>query len=752
MAITRATNLAGLGTVFDALTDGGGLSISGLSTFTDLNITGVSTHDGVSYFTNNVFIDLTGGSSVDAVRINQSGTGNALLIEDQSRPDSSPFVIDTNGDVGIGTTIFSSGVRLSVLESDSTTYTTTSYGRNIELTNGSPGGYSGISFVSEPTGGGNAGRSSIISYCDSAGNSNLVFGVRKDSTAVERVRISSDGYIGVNTAIPGAPFEIRTTDQNPEAIKLYHSVFNSGSSQWGIDFMRDTNYGVRKKSATIKASRDGATATSLIFATSPSDDGTSPELERLRINYDGKVGIGSTNPSSASLVVENPNATDDTFNTLLRLSAQDVTLSDLDSEVRLDIKISPSSLDTANRKASLQVTNGVGDPYRFLLNPSGGRVGINTDDPSATLTLGNVGGDGPTLQLRRDGSNEWFFNVSSTGSNLNFRSGSNVDDNNRVVFASNGNVGIGSDIPAQTLDVRSNDTRFNLTSDGSGQTVGMTLKGGASDGFTYNFIESVSNVDSQNWYIGGAGVANNFAIKTGGTERLRINSSGRIGVGTDTIFGENKVTVIGDATTVGAVAIGGSVSLGSGLKASVWDGAKSSYATNGGLDIYVGNGSHALTVWDDNVSIKPRFEVTRNGIVHQYFQPAFYARKTTGQTLTTTPTTIVYSTEDYDVASNYNNGTYRFTAPADGRYYIHAHYLPNSLGAGGPSLSFTVYVNGSGVNGANDSLFSEAERQTRSIDVILSLSESDYVEIKGSCSSGTHGVDNSGVFCGVKVG
>jgi len=40
MAITRATNIAGLGTVFDALTDGGGLSISGLSTFTDLNVTG----------------------------------------------------------------------------------------------------------------------------------------------------------------------------------------------------------------------------------------------------------------------------------------------------------------------------------------------------------------------------------------------------------------------------------------------------------------------------------------------------------------------------------------------------------------------------------------------------------------------------------------------------------------------------------------------------------------------------------------
>jgi len=49
MAITRATNLAGLGTVFDSLTDGGGLSISGISTFTDLNVTRVNV-TGVSTF------------------------------------------------------------------------------------------------------------------------------------------------------------------------------------------------------------------------------------------------------------------------------------------------------------------------------------------------------------------------------------------------------------------------------------------------------------------------------------------------------------------------------------------------------------------------------------------------------------------------------------------------------------------------------------------------------------------------------
>jgi hypothetical protein len=42
-------------------------------------------------------------SSSDAVRITQTGTGKSLSVEDSTNPDSTPFVVDTNGSVGIGT-------------------------------------------------------------------------------------------------------------------------------------------------------------------------------------------------------------------------------------------------------------------------------------------------------------------------------------------------------------------------------------------------------------------------------------------------------------------------------------------------------------------------------------------------------------------------------------------------------------------------------------------------------------------------
>jgi hypothetical protein len=50
-------------------------------------------------------VSVIGSSSIDLVRITQTGTGNAFVVEDSTTPDVSPFVIDNMGRVGIGKTI-----------------------------------------------------------------------------------------------------------------------------------------------------------------------------------------------------------------------------------------------------------------------------------------------------------------------------------------------------------------------------------------------------------------------------------------------------------------------------------------------------------------------------------------------------------------------------------------------------------------------------------------------------------------------
>jgi len=57
---------------------------------------------GTTTLSGNQIISVTDNSNA-ALRITQLGTGNALLVEDSSNPDSSPFVIDASGNVGIGT-------------------------------------------------------------------------------------------------------------------------------------------------------------------------------------------------------------------------------------------------------------------------------------------------------------------------------------------------------------------------------------------------------------------------------------------------------------------------------------------------------------------------------------------------------------------------------------------------------------------------------------------------------------------------
>jgi hypothetical protein len=42
---------------------------------------------------------VSGSSTTPLVRITQTGTGNALLVEDSTNPDSSPFVVDASGNV-----------------------------------------------------------------------------------------------------------------------------------------------------------------------------------------------------------------------------------------------------------------------------------------------------------------------------------------------------------------------------------------------------------------------------------------------------------------------------------------------------------------------------------------------------------------------------------------------------------------------------------------------------------------------------
>ena len=66
-------------------------------------VTGIASATGFAGTYSGNLAVFSGNSTDNIVRITQTGTGNALLVEDSANPDTTPFVITGIGSVGIGT-------------------------------------------------------------------------------------------------------------------------------------------------------------------------------------------------------------------------------------------------------------------------------------------------------------------------------------------------------------------------------------------------------------------------------------------------------------------------------------------------------------------------------------------------------------------------------------------------------------------------------------------------------------------------
>jgi hypothetical protein len=227
------------------------------------------TASGTTTLSGNQIISVTDNSNA-ALRITQLGTGNALLVEDSTNPDSSPFVIDASGNVGIGT---SSPGQLLTLNSAlgsgflSLTSSTTPTG-DARLFGIGVGSVTDtlkarIQFQSSTTWTDGVSTPTYISFLTTASSS---------TTATERIRIDSSGNVGIGTSSPSTKLDtvgtyrlqLRTDDAVPE---------------------------IRALTANGAAFKElGLNGLDLRFITS--------NTERMRIDSSGNVGIGTSSPTS----------------------------------------------------------------------------------------------------------------------------------------------------------------------------------------------------------------------------------------------------------------------------------------------------------------------------------------------------------------------------------------------------------------------------------------------------------------------
>ena len=185
-----------------------------------------------------------------------------------------------------------------------------------------------------------------------------------------------------------------------------------------------------------------------------------------------------------------------------------------------------SSASTLSYSSTSGLTvNGITQAYNTNLYNVDGTLSSYASNNSVYLN-GNAGG---ALQLRGDG----------TGSQqIVLRGGSssyisiNTASAEAMRIDSSGNVGIGTSSPSSKLEVSSaTDTYLKITS--TGDATGQLVLQGAGVNSAYNAITSNrSDTSAQQWKIGGVADAQTLPFFTGTSERMRIDSSGNVGIGT----------------------------------------------------------------------------------------------------------------------------------------------------------------------------------------------------------------------------
>jgi hypothetical protein len=192
--------------------------------------------------------------------------------------------------------------------------------------------------------------------------------------------------------------------------------------------------------------------------------------------------------------------------------------------------------------------DGTGTSYNLVLQPSGGNVGIGTSSPATKLQVNFGDSAGNLVNLVGDGATAGSAiatNWNTGGSYFDIRLGGTTSAYTKLRIDSSGNVGIGTTSPDLRLDVtRSGDGDIAVF-----QTTGnhgVVLSAPSSTTLQIASKQGSKNLDL--W-------ANTLSFSAGSAERMRIDSSGNVGIGTtatalfNSVGGSTKLAVTGSSAS-----------------------------------------------------------------------------------------------------------------------------------------------------------------------------------------------------------
>ena len=280
--------------------------------------------------------------------------------------------------------------------------------------------------------------------------------------------------------------------------------------------------------AAIEYGRFTATGNFGIGTTSPSE----------RLDVDGKANIRSTLYAYNGVLGSNDNAT--SKGQMLNYAILKLKPSQQNSGT-----LAFAQVDTGN-SIGMQFTNGAGTAdWDISMQPFGGRVGIGDVSPSYTLDVAGTGRFTNNLystSTSEDAIKSRFISGAASGSTsdgtlyLQYSKSQNVSIGETSTGGLHvaGNVGIGTTSPAQKLEVNGGssypDIRISAT------------------GLTSRYLEIGMDSAVQH-SIGAFGAGTYLTFKTVGTDRMVIDASGNVGIGTASP--STKLHVYGDLSVGG---------------------------------------------------------------------------------------------------------------------------------------------------------------------------------------------------------
>jgi len=291
---------------------------------------------------------------------------------------------------------------------------------------------------------------------------------------------------------------------------------------------------------------------------------------------------------------------------------------------------------------------------------------------------------------------------------------------------SSGDVGIGTTSPSSFYSGANN---F-VVGDGSGAT-GMSIFSGTTDTGRIYFADGTSGAELYAGYVEYSHNINKMQFGTNGGTKAVIDSSGNVGIGTNS----PSFPLTTYRSSAGTIA--------------EFRSADGTY--NPRFSIYGdSSGTHLHHTWSSSAGnlifevggsagTNEKMRIDDSGRVTMPYQPAFSA---TNPGINVSGA-LVFSSALFNNGSHYSTSTGRFTAPISGMYYFYVQTLANS---GMFDISF--YKNGTRLLGHSES--QESTYKTVSNAQIIYMNANDYVDARVWDGS-SYGSDYS-IFTGYLLG